>query len=74
MSRIGKVTEAKPNQQSMGASGGGELYDADISYLPRRGNGRAGDSKPTPQAAIMKRGKGKLYGSYPTNPQKMRGR
>jgi hypothetical protein len=33
----------------------------------------SGGSKPTPQAAIMKQGSGKLVGTYPKNTQKIRG-
>ena len=34
---------------------------------------QGGGSKPTPQASIMKRGSGSLHGSYPKNPQRLRG-
>ncbi len=33
----------------------------------------SGGSTKTPQAAIMKKGNGALSGSYPKNPQKIRG-
>jgi hypothetical protein len=34
---------------------------------------QGGGSKPTPQRATMRMGSGKLHGSYPRNPQKIRG-
>lgn len=71
---IKRVTEAKPNQQSLGADLKDVAYGGGSSYMPRRSNGRAGDSAATPQARIMKRGSGKLHGSYPASPQRIRGR
>lgn len=63
----------------------GELQDPDEPNDPARkkqsldgvwfkGKGsQGGGSKPTPQAAVMKRGSGKLSGSYPKSAQKLRG-
>jgi hypothetical protein len=44
----------------------------DGTRLNGRGS-QGGGSKPTPQAAIMKKGSGKLMGSYPKQTQKIRG-
>jgi hypothetical protein len=69
-----KVTEAEINPQSLGIPLRGDAYGGGSSYMPRKGSGIVGGSHATPQAAIMKRGKGSLHGSYPSHPQKLRGR
>lgn len=68
MSEYLKVTGAITNTPPKKVSGD---FDPQSQYV---GDGvKSGGSKPTPQTSIMKRGSGSLSGSYPKNPQKLRG-
>jgi len=66
--RIGHVKEALPGQQRFNKSPPADHSGYDITYQGKN----PGDSAATPQAAQMKRGSGKLHGSYPKHPQKLR--
>jgi hypothetical protein len=56
-----------------------ETYDHSAGTLTADGQkiggrgAQGGGSKPTPQAGIMKKGSGRLTGSYPRQTQKIRG-
>lgn len=47
-------------------------FNPNSQSLPVRGS-TSGGSQPTPQARILKMGSGKLSGSAPKSPQKLRG-
>ena len=82
MSKIGpKVTEKYFGTPISDCQSADEPYDpmfkgnkTDDGTLKVGRGSQGGGSKPTPQAGIMKRGSGKLHGSYPSKSQQIRGK
>ena len=78
--RIKPVTEKYFGMKLGDCQSADEPYDPNSRIQSKDGvfktgrGSQGGGSKPTPQASIMKRGSGKLTGSYPRQTQKLRGR